>query len=317
MPIVKHFATGRDIHIDAALSNLSVAYRNTSFLAEEIFPIVKVGKQSDVYYVFNKGDWFRIEETLRAKTTEPRKVEFAVSSSTYYARGYALEEYLAWEDLKNADAGIDFEASSTEHLTDLLKLALENRIASMLTSGTNVGSYATLTGDNQWSAYTTSDPFNDVAVGKDAIHATTGKQANFMVISYPVYIKLREHPDILDRIKYTQVGIATVDLLAKAFDIENVMIGAAVKNTGAEGLADSFSYVWGKDVLIGYRAKTPGLREASLGYNFRWVPEGFRPMTVAKIEDEHKRARIVSVEYYQDEKITGSDCGYLIEDAIA
>ena len=43
--------TMSDVHIDAALSELSIAYKNKSFIADQVFPLVTVEKQSDKYYV--------------------------------------------------------------------------------------------------------------------------------------------------------------------------------------------------------------------------------------------------------------------------
>ena len=40
--------TPRDVHVDAALTNISIAYKQSddAFVAEKVFPVVPVGKQS-------------------------------------------------------------------------------------------------------------------------------------------------------------------------------------------------------------------------------------------------------------------------------
>ena len=40
-------ATGRALHIDAALSQMAMGYRPEGFIADMIFPTVQVAKQSD------------------------------------------------------------------------------------------------------------------------------------------------------------------------------------------------------------------------------------------------------------------------------
>lgn len=317
MNALRRYATGRDLHIDRPLSNIAIGFMPEEFIADQIYPVVPVVKRSDKYYIFDKGDWFRVPNTLRSPKEKPKKVEFSVSSESYYANNFALAEELAWEDLANADAALQLSVSTTEHLTGLVKLDWEKRIASQLTSTSNLGSSATLSGTDQWSDFVNSDPVGDVTAGIEAIQATTGKKANLGIIGQQVWNKLKDHPDILDRIKHTQRGIATPDIVAQVFGLPKLLIGASIENTGTEGLADSFSYVWGKDVVLGYFPPTAGLRVASLGYAFRWRPAGFGDMTVRRLRDEERRIDILSVEYFQDEKITASELGYVIKAAVA
>ncbi|GIV81719.1 MAG: hypothetical protein KatS3mg051_1073 [Anaerolineae bacterium] len=55
--------TRSDVHVDAVLTGISVAYiqSQTDFIATRVFPIVPVDKRSDVFYTYTKNDWFRDE----------------------------------------------------------------------------------------------------------------------------------------------------------------------------------------------------------------------------------------------------------------
>ena len=49
--------TGRDLHIDVPLSKLAVKAFDSSgdgFIANQVFPVTPVNKQSDVYYTISK-----------------------------------------------------------------------------------------------------------------------------------------------------------------------------------------------------------------------------------------------------------------------
>ena len=46
--------TVRDVHIEAPLSAISIAYRNPSYIADQIFPRVSVSKKTDYYWIFGK-----------------------------------------------------------------------------------------------------------------------------------------------------------------------------------------------------------------------------------------------------------------------
>lgn len=43
------------IHIDQALTNISVMYRNASYVADEVFPILPVSKRSNKYFLKKPG----------------------------------------------------------------------------------------------------------------------------------------------------------------------------------------------------------------------------------------------------------------------
>jgi hypothetical protein len=320
----KHYAAPEDLHIDVPLSNISIAFINddASFIAPQIYPVLPVGKQSDKYFIFDKADWFRVNETRRERKAPPQIVEFSVSSESYFADNFALAHELAFEDKNgaNADAALDIDTSAVNFVMHGLKLDWENRVASQLTSTSNVGSSNTLSGTDQWSDFANSDPFNDVEVGKEAIQSSTGRKANLMVIGQPVVNKLRNHPDIIDRIKYTQTAFiqdGESALLAQAFGVDRVLIGSAVKNTAIEDLSASMSFIWGKDVLIAHVAPTPGLRTASLGYAFRWTVPGIPDMIAERHIFQDRHAERIEVGYFQDEKIVASEMGYLIKDAVA
>ena len=47
--------TMQNAHIDRALTNTSVAYMQdaSAFIADKVFPIVPVKRQSDVFYIYN------------------------------------------------------------------------------------------------------------------------------------------------------------------------------------------------------------------------------------------------------------------------
>lgn len=320
-------ATGRDLHIDAALSNLVIGYEPQGYIVQDIFPMVNVNKQSNVYHVWTKGDFFRIPDTRRAPKTNANRVETNISSETYFCNNYALGDEISFEDLANVDQAIKIREKMARNLVNLLNLDWENRVASQISSGSNVGSYTTLSGTSQWSDYANSDPVNDVEVGKESIASTTGLEANLIIIPRAVISKLKQHPDLLDRVKYTgtndRPGQVTPRALAEVFGVDRVLIGRTIKNTAEQGNAtDSFSDVWGKNVVIAHvtNGPSPDGRDPSLGYSFRWNSPllGGRPMAVERWTDPNNRKfENIEAGYYQDEKLVATELGYVIDSAVA
>ena len=308
--------TSRDVHIDRPLSNLVVGFEPVGTVVQNFLPIVDVAKQSDLYFKYDKGDFFRVPSTtVRAPRTKGRTAQFNVSSDSYYATNYALVDEMDYETLVNQDNPLKLDEKAARNLFNLLNLDMENRVAGILTTGSNLGGTAAVSSQWDSSAAGTSDPFGDIATAKEAIRSTTGLEPNTIILGKQCYDALIRHADILDRIKYVQKGVVTSDLLASLFDVANVYVGKSVINGGSENLADSFSDVWGKNTVLGHfaNAETDG-KNPSLMYGFRWTNPMFgAPFAVEKWDDpDHRNFTNLRVQYYQDEKIAAPELGYLL-----
>jgi hypothetical protein len=128
----------------------------------------------------------------------------------------------------------------------------------------------------QWSDLANSDPIQDVEAWKAKILRTTGFEANKLVLGYDVYQILRNHPDVIDRVKYTGRDVPDTQYLAQLFGLEEVLVAKAVKNTAAEGQTGSFSFTFGKSALLVHSPANAGLLTPAAGYSFQWrgVSEG-------------------------------------------
>ncbi|MCX7017106.1 MAG: hypothetical protein NTW86_31845 [Candidatus Sumerlaeota bacterium] len=129
------------VHIDVALTNVSVEYRNAAFVAEEIAPPVSVKKQSGKYYVYDpEREAFRQTDDKRAPGTEANEVGFALSTDNYDAQDHALEAAIPDEERDNADPIIQPDIDHTEFLMEKIGLNQEMQLASLvLTNATLPG----------------------------------------------------------------------------------------------------------------------------------------------------------------------------------
>ena len=128
-------------------------------------------------------------------------------------------------------------------------------------------------GENQaikWDL-ATSNPIKDITDAAVQMAAETGYKPNTLVLSPYAFNALKNHEDILDRIKYTQKGIVTADLLATLFEVEHVYVAWSVVNSAAKGADANIGFIMGKHALLCYSNPTPGLRKPSAGYIFAWT----------------------------------------------
>lgn len=270
----------KDAHIDRALTNVSVAYLQdaSAFIADKVFPIVPVRRQSDVFYVYNKGDFMRDEAQVRGAATESAGGDYGVEAADpYYCRKHAFHKDVTPEERLNYDEPLDADTDATDFVSQKMLIRREMAWASKFfapgvwgTEITGVESGAAEGQTIQWDQ-PTSNPIKDVTEAGVAMAGATGFKPNTLVLSPYAFNALKNHEDILDRIKYTQKGIVTADLLATLFEVDKVLVAWSVVNSAQKGAADAVDFIMGKHAMLCYAAPRPALRKPSAGYIFAWT----------------------------------------------
>ena len=321
--------TSSQVHVDAILTNISVAYlqRAENFIADKVFPVVPVDKQSDKYFTYDKNDWLRDEAQVRADGTESVGSGYNISTATYYADVYAIHKDIGDQTRANADAPINVDREATEFVTHRLLTRREIQFNNdFMTTGvwssdvTGVSASPTASQTIQWSDYTNSDPIEDIEAGKAGILSVTGLEANTLVLGYDVFRQLKNHPDLVDRIKYTSSQTITEDMLARMFDIDRVLVSKSIKATNAEGATGAYSFTTGKTALLAHVAPSPGLLTPSAGYTFSWtgVSDGMgATIGTSSFRLESLRATRIESQIAFDNKVVASDLGYFWNTIVA
>lgn len=312
--------TQSDLHQDAALSNISVAYVQDAdnFIASKVSPVVPVSKQSDKYYIFTKADWFRDEVEKRADNTESAGSGYNLSTTTYFADVWALHKDIGLQARRNADAAVaNLDRSATLFLTQRMLLRQEIEWVSEYFTTSVWDNDVTPT--NLWSDYTSSDPINDVELGKETILKNTGFEPNTLILGYQVFRQLKHHPDLVDRVKYTSDRVLTEEAIARLFGVDKILVAKAVKNTANEGATASFDFTHGKHALLCFVNPTPGLMEPSAMYTFAW--NGFNdmglPVSINRLDMPLKKSTRIEIEAAWDNKVVASDLGYFFNGAVS
>jgi hypothetical protein len=116
-------------------------------------------------------------------------------------------------------------------------------------------------GTGYWDA-ANGNPIADVARIRSQVKGRTGFKPNKMVVTDNVHNGLMNNAVILDRIKYTQRGVVTEDLLAALFGVEQYIVAGAVFNSAQEGTTANMGYMANNCFLLGLRPReSPGLRK--------------------------------------------------------
>ena len=322
--------TPGDLYVSRPLTAISTIYiqNAANFIADTVFPQVPVQEQSALFFQYSMADFYRIEAAERAPGSETRGSGFDVNlSPVYYARVYAVHKDLDDYTRAAAQAPIQLDQAATQWVTQQLLMLRETKwVQAYFTTGvwgTDLTGVAGAPGAGQfrqWSDYTNSDPIGDIGTHALGIAGATGYKPNILVLSPYVYQILKNHPQVLDRIKYTQRGIVTEDILAALFDIDRVVIPFAIQNYSKEGQAASFDFIYGKHALLLYASGNPSLVQPSAGYTFTWtgyLGAGLAGNRIKRFRIEQNASDRIEGECAFDMKIVAPALGVFFSTAVA
>lgn len=309
--------TQSEVHVDRVLTNISVAYIQSldHFIAAKVFPIVPVDKQRDVYYVYTKNDWFRDEAEIRPDATESSGSGYNLGTDSYACDVWAHHKDIGEQARKNSDAPLDPDRDATRFVTQRLLLRREVQwVSDFFTTGVWATDKTGGTNFTKWSDYGASDPRQDIEEGKQTILGTTGFMPNTLVLGYPVFRWLRNHPDMVDRDNRS----ASLEMIQRIFDVERILVAKAVKATNVEGGTAAYAFTHGKHALLCYSNPAPALLAPSAGYIMSWrgVSEGMgEDIGVTSFYIREKKADRVEGQIAFDDKKVAADMGYFFSGA--
>lgn len=303
--------TPRDVVNDPVLSSVSVAYKNQFYISETLMPVFPVAKQTGKYYKYDKSA-FRRAKSLRAPGGKANEVAFGLSTESFICEDHALKEKIPFEVIEQAESALNPESDSVENVTEMLLLDKEIALATSMADTGVITQNVTLSGTDQWSDYTNSDPFDDIMTAIQTVQAAIGRRPNTLVFGQAVFNKLTAHPDIVERIKYSMAGAVTAELLARLFDVQQVLIGSATYDTAKEGQTASLGYVWGKHAWAVYVEPQKGLKKITLGFTF-----SYKTREVVKWDDADEESRYVRVHDNYCQEFVAAEAAYLIKNAVA
>jgi len=322
--------TPSSVHIDQPLTNLTLAYVQSqeNFIADKVFPTVGVAKQSDKYYIYDRASMNRSGDVKKlAPRTEVDRIGLALSNSSYFADVYGLGMDFDEQTLANEDAALEIRAAGAQTLVNRILIDREEKFASTFFAASVWTGESTPA--NLWSDYTNSTPITDVTTARRAMQLTSGGyKPNTMVVGKEVRDILINHPDILARLNggatVSNTALVTNAKLAEIFEVENFYVMEAVKNSGAEGLAESNAFIGGKHALLTHTPSSAGLMTPAAGLTFAWNSiSGVNNLGVSIesfSDDALKRMQVaehIQAKMAYDMKVVGADLGYFFNTVVA
>ena len=265
------------VHVNRPLTNFSVAYlQRTGYVAGQVFPFVPSDKQSNTYWEYDRAYFLRSEADYRAPGSRAKRIGHNLTTNTFTCLRDAVARSIPDPVIANADEGIDMKRDAVELCTQQLLIRQEQRFATAF-FGTSIWNADTTPG-TLWDVVT-STPIEDIEARKLVmIENTGGYRANGFLMGAQAWSDgIKNHPDIIDRIKYTQRGIVTEELFASLIGVDKVLVSYVSRNTGAEGATASYDFVLGQtNALLYYAAPSASRLSVTAGATFTWsgAPDG-------------------------------------------
>jgi hypothetical protein len=304
---------------DIALTNVSQAYRNDpeQFIADRIAPIVPVKKKNFNIYFYGKENLKKPVDDTRTRFGETKQAQFSITSKPFGPlRGHELKDGIDFDQDEMTEEPLDLEIDITNFLSEQMAITKEIAVATLLGDATQLTLNTTLSGTSQWSDYANSTPFEDLKTATQVQRLNGLRAANTMVMSFYTFSILQQHPDLIERVKYSNVASLTLEMMKTLFGqfgISNILVSSAVYDSAAEGLTGTPTFIWGKNVLLAYVTPQPGLRTVNGAYLFtlqngRYVDTWY---------EQGKKTKWIRNNDYYTAQLVGPEAFYLIKNAVA
>jgi len=272
-----------------ALTNMALAYyQNASnYFAKGIFPVCRVSQSSDQYYIFNKEDLLR--DNWQRKPAYGKVMPAVVSEHTDNYSCVVDQMIMGIDLIRQTDlqrrmgpAIKDPRQQRTKTIAEQAnihqdRIFAENFFKSGVWGNELTGTDSTAPGAGEFIKFSNgnSDPIKFIADLKLQRHEETGRTPNKLALGANVFNALRQHPAILDRVKYggstANPASVTKNVLAQLFEVEELVVLMSIHNQAKMGKEADMKFIGDPNaLLLAYATDNPSIEEPSAGYIFTW-----------------------------------------------
>jgi hypothetical protein len=284
--VQKNMPDASQVYVNKPLTNYAFSFLSnldTSF-SDKVFPNLPVDEQTGIFWTLPKGIESTDEMRMRGPLSEAREFDWSLGQDNYRADPWALKNIIPLAMERNSQVPFSIQQLVTRLLVKKARLRRDRAFAAaFLTTGVwglditgNTAMSTVATGGTtvrQWDN-PASTPIEDIAeLATTQQVATEGQRPNRLLIGRRVWDKLKNHPQILDRLNRGQTdGAARISLadVAALFELERIIIADTMVNTANEGQAAAIDFIVNKVGLLYYATDTPQMMEPTAGLTLSW-----------------------------------------------
>jgi len=284
-------------------------------------PIADVPTRSGTYKKIDREEFIKAKDTARRTGSYPTTV-FGYTEANYNTkeRGHqvAVEDSMAAEAAQYFDAEIE----AAELALLIVNREFEKDCISLIT-GAGVTQTSAVTA--AFSSHSTATPIADIRTASEAIWKSTGRWPNMVCMGKEAYGDLRECDEIIDKLgafNSDDFKRPSDPLLAKIFDVAEVIVHQGLKDSADKGQTASLAVMWPVGtVLVGYVDPAPtlqGRHGLTLSRTLHWTgDDSERNFRTEEYYDEATRTRYIRARRHEKIELVEELCGYRLTGAHA
>ena len=293
---------------DPVLTKLAQGYHNLELIGEVLMPTVEIDKEAGKIPKFGRLA-FRLPSTVR----NLRGTSNRLDPEDITAIDVALEEHdveYAIDYREENEAIFSLRQFALNTTQDVIALGREKEVATLALdeSKYDSGNKVTLSGTSKITSKQ-ADIFAMFDTGIRAVKRAIGRKPNVCVIAGDVWAALKEHPAVIEKLKYSQVAIVTPEVFGKLIGIDTVKIGEAVYEE-----SNQLKDIWSDAIVLAYVAPRSTERkgtvyEPSYGYTIRRQGGLF----VDTYKENGGKLEVIRTTDIHKPHLLGASAGYLIK----
>ena len=293
------------------LTNMSMAYFQEAgdFVAPAIFPVCPVGLSASHYYTFDKGDLARDNVARKPQFGKVQPALMGQTDNTYKCEVDQVIVGIDQLDALNyqrsrAPGAADPRRAKVRFVTEQLKLHLDVLFAqNFFRQGVWADEWQGVASGptgKQFLRFTdlNFNPVDFFDARFAEIKRNGRRRPNRLALGVNAFNALKNHPDIVERVKYTGTtanpAVVTTAALAAVLQVDQVKVLESTYNVGRVGGTDDMQFVCDANAaLLCYATPNPAIDEPSAGYIFSWDMLG--------------NGQFVAIDQYEGEKGTHAE----------
>lgn len=248
--------TGRQLYVDALLTNMLVGYSNPDYIAGQIGNPLPVFRTTGLIPKVLQSQFFRNLAQPRKGGSKATESGYGTDlTATYYLPRYSHAVRVLDDDRDNSAQGpFALDSLATKLVANVMLLKQEVTLAAaFFASSKGWSDKAAGTDFTAWDDLATSNPMLDVDKFVDEIEGKIGTEPRTLIVGKEAYTRgLKWNPALLDVVRFTQKGVLSSDQIAEILNLR-ILIGKAIYTTDPEGTAEAsvaYTRVWGKHALL-------------------------------------------------------------------
>lgn len=316
--------TIQEVHVNRPLTEISIAYvqDQMNYAAGRMFPMIPVSKKSDLYFVYDRADFYRNEVKKRPPGAESAGTGWDLTTDSYAAEVYSLHHDVSDQIRANSDSPLDQDRDAAIFLTQQMMINMdqvfsEKYFQPATWTGSTTG--GDITPAILWDV-AGSAPVSDIRDQIYSVWSQRGFRPNKLLLGANVWAALQDNSDVTGRMSNDSLRVPNTALLANILELDEVVVAGGVSNSAAEGTAEATDFIMVNSALLVYANPTPSILQPSAGYNFSWTGLLGGAAGAPQISDfrlERNKSTRIEAEMAFDMKIVDSGLGVFFSNVVS